>query len=964
MLPVMLLTAQTAWAQGFTLTPTSGTEGEYNQNFDKLFDGYKEDVEDPYNPGEMIPSKWCVAHVYYDDEGGFPDPKLPIYVEFESNVPITPTGYVLTTGNDNSLWWGRNPSSWTLNGKVNKDDKDWYPLHVVSEDYTMEDEDYTDYTFTFTNSTAYQYFRFEISDIQNYEANVFQLSEFAFIADNTDVKDLENASFSGLSSYYQYTGSAISLGISSVKDCKGNVVDPAYYTLTVKNSSDQTVNINNIVAPDTYTITATANDNNAGEYHGSVSRTFDVVIWDFANNTGGWCGVSGENGGRNVYYEKTYSNGVNTLTVSPNPAVAANSNFNMGDGRISVYASRVVIADGVTGIGASNFSNRNSTFVTIGKDVTSIGADAFKGCVGVEHVFCYANCDALTWNDNNCDDFNSGKTTLCHVTGDASAWTSKFGASVNVTFAGDLNGIDKNLNYATADGLASRYGYTGSAITISYTLRTIYGETIPSDKYTATITDSNSEVVTSVIENGNYTLTITPANGSGYTGTLVKNFTVAVTIVKQGYCGNPSENNGENVVYQITMINGVQTLTISKNPDVSADSDFSMADYGWDETDEWNSNFAPWIDKTSNFVTEVCNPDDPNDDINIFNFWELYCNVDHVVIEDGVTSIGDNAFRGDGDFNSYFSLIASVSIPNSVTSIGENAFYGCCNLTSVTIPTSVVSVGADAFYEVGCVTASLQDTGNNSNLIETMAFAIKANLTLAGRTLYKDGGWNTLCLPFGLASLTGTPLDGADVRALDDANLTDGVLTLNFTEKGDVTEIEAGKPYLIKWDKAEGYVDDDEHNLVNPVFEGVTVNSGLNNFESDDHKVTFCGTYQKTVYETENPGILLMGAANTLYWPQPDLTTDPENPKYPSLGAFRAYFELTDPSASVREFKLSFGEESSEETAIINCQLSTVNSSEACYDLQGRRVNSQLSIINSLLKKGLYIKNGKKVIIK
>ena len=61
-----------------------------------------------------------------------------------------------------------------------------------------------------------------------------------------------------------------------------------------------------------------------------------------------------------------------------------------------------------------------------------------------------------------------------------------------------------------------------------------------------------------------------------------------------------------------------------------------------------------------------------------------------VVIEKGVTNIGNKAF-------SDCLCLTSITIPNSVTSIGENAFFGCLGLTSITIPNSVTSIGDKAF---------------------------------------------------------------------------------------------------------------------------------------------------------------------------------------------------------------------------------------------------------------------------
>ena len=71
--------------------------------------------------------------------------------------------------------------------------------------------------------------------------------------------------------------------------------------------------------------------------------------------------------------------------------------------------------------------------------------------------------------------------------------------------------------------------------------------------------------------------------------------------------------------------------------------------------------------------------------------------VKSVIIENGVTSIGNQAFYG-------CASLTSITIPNSVTSIGSYAFTGCVSLKSVTIPNSVTSIGDNAFYKCASLT--------------------------------------------------------------------------------------------------------------------------------------------------------------------------------------------------------------------------------------------------------------------
>ncbi len=75
-----------------------------------------------------------------------------------------------------------------------------------------------------------------------------------------------------------------------------------------------------------------------------------------------------------------------------------------------------------------------------------------------------------------------------------------------------------------------------------------------------------------------------------------------------------------------------------------------------------------------------------------------------VVIPDGVTSIGQDAFRD-------CTGLTGITIPDSVTSIGDSAFCDCKGLTSITIPDSVTSIGDYAFHNcVGLTGINIPDS--------------------------------------------------------------------------------------------------------------------------------------------------------------------------------------------------------------------------------------------------------------
>ncbi|MBR0575076.1 Ig-like domain-containing protein [Proteiniclasticum sp. BAD-10] len=73
-------------------------------------------------------------------------------------------------------------------------------------------------------------------------------------------------------------------------------------------------------------------------------------------------------------------------------------------------------------------------------------------------------------------------------------------------------------------------------------------------------------------------------------------------------------------------------------------------------------------------------------------FYDLRDSVREVIIDNGVTSVGDQAFKE-------CTSITSVFLPLSVITIGNGAFWKCTNLVNIEIPSGLTTIGFFAFRE-------------------------------------------------------------------------------------------------------------------------------------------------------------------------------------------------------------------------------------------------------------------------
>lgn len=207
--------------------------------------------------------------------------------------------------------------------------------------------------------------------------------------------------------------------------------------------------------------------------------------------------------------------------------------------------------------------------------------------------------------------------------------------------------------------------------------------------------------------------------------------------------------------------------------------------------------------------------------------------------------------------------------------------------------------------------------------------ADNANVALT-RTLNSEY-WNTFCVPFTMTAEQVAATFGEGTKITEFDGNVDGTI-MNFKES---TTIEAGVPYLIK----------PAQTTTNPRISGVTLTAAEANAVKSANGYAFCGTYSPKALATDGTDLFIT-TEGKLNKPKAEGNT---------IKGMRAY--ITVPAGSdAKTIMLNIAG-----TLVGIDEVVTENTDNGkIYNLNGQYVGNNADS----LSKGLYIKNGKKVIIK
>ena len=345
-----------------------------------------------------------------------------------------------------------------------------------------------------------------------------------------------------------------------------------------------------------------------------------------------------------------------------------------------------------------------------------------------------------------------------------------------------------------------------------------------------------------------------------------------------------------------------------------------------------------------------------------------------IVIGDGVAQIGQRAFKDCTGVNSVsfgnsvntiylyaFSnctSLTSVTLPSSVRYIYNFAFFWCTNLTSVTIPASVKSIGGGAFqdcYDLQSVTIfapELDEYGGDA--FDDNADGRKIYVFSDCVETYKSSKW----------SIYTNAIEAIPALAVRDAGNGLGSWCTYYNGLADVTVAEGTTVYTAKQNNAGGVTLTETGSRVIRRGEAVLLksaanvvlssasNSGTGTYTDNKLKGVDCETAQDA-----NTTYYVLSKVNGIFGFY-KLARENNNSEPIKLGANKAYLAVATPPSSAPAY-LGFDVDGENTTSLreIGNEESEFGNADY-YTLDGRKLSHKPSA------KGIYVKNGRKFIIK
>ena len=603
------------------------------------------------------------------------------------------------------------------------------------------------------------------------------------------------------------------------------------------------------------------------------------------------------------------------------------------------------IPAGVTSIGAWAFGGTGLTSIEIPASVTSIGVSAFYGCsvmtsinipAGVTSIsgIAFRNCSNLATVTVYAPSCSLGKDAFygCDELAKIYVFSDKvasYQAAENwSTYAGKITALPTvTTSYVDADGTLHE-GVEAVPLNNAMT-------TLPAGTYVV-----NSDVA--------YTGTVTLGGDVQLILADGKTMNVGTTgDDHEDYCINAPDGQSLHIYGQTEGTGALNAQTQGNADGVIYIEGGTLGIHG--------GNVTATVGGTLEYLLAICVYRTTVGDALVIDRGTLTANGkngDGIYIEGGNAHINGGQVAATGASAGITVLDAvvdySTTIPGiltlsggTLTASGFDTYSGESYAGTLAVAAGHTYTDGTSLYDSNTETATLAalggktlrpclalaDAADNSSLI-TAANGSTLNVTLQGRTL-QAGSWNTFAVPFS-ADIP----DGWTVKELTGATDDGSTLTLTF---GDAASIEAGKPYLVEVASA----------VANPTFNDVTVSStpAPSVF---DNVISFVPTFGLTELPSPKENILFLAAGNTLKHP----SAESQN-----LKGFRAYFQLPGGANQVRAFRMDFGDNVTGVEAVQGSRFK-FQGSDAWYTLDGLKFSGKPS------KRGLYINNGKKVVIK